>query len=284
MAQTTYQKIEEYIDLMAKNGYSAHYILQQLAPIRVTYYDGDICGITPNVTTLQNRAKKATGNLEVPVFLLSDFLQENKYPKPTYLSDLNIHPVVRRFFEALHNLIPDYELYLDPPSNPNEFVAIEKYFECKLPKAFKDFYLVTNGGDKMNRMQLFCYDELAKLENIIDFSKTRLEYCMPEGYEPYFNSSKPMAFATDENSRELWLNFDNNLEDKATIIETDLEFGSISFVANSFEEFLNNVAERMENPENASIRYTNNTSYPYSISWEGALYETLRLNSSEKEF
>lgn len=279
MAQTTYQKIEKYIDLMTKNGYCANYILEQLKPISVTYFDGNTSGITPNITTLQDRAKKATGNLEVPVLLLSDFLKENKYPKPAYLSDLNIHPVVRRFFEALYNLIPDYELYLDPPCNPDEFVAIEKHFECKLPKAFKDFYLVANGGDKMNMMQLFYIDQLTRLENIIDFSKTALEYGMPEGYEPYFKSSKPIAFTINENNCALWLNFDNDLEDKATIIQTDIEFDSIAFVANSFEEFLNNVAERMENPENVSIRYTNHASYPYCINWKIALYETLRLNS-----
>ena len=187
--------------------------------------------------------------------------------------------MVRRFFEALYNLIPDYELYLDSPCNPDEFVAIEKYFECKLPKAFKDFHLIANGGNKMNVMQLFCYDNLIELEHIIDYSKIGLKDAMPAGYEPYFKSSKPMVFAIDENSCVLWLNFDNNLEDKATIIKTDIEFGSIAFVANSFEEFLNNIAERMEKLDNTSIGYTNHTSYPYSIGWEGSLYETLKLNS-----
>ncbi len=68
MAQTTYQKIEEYIDLMAKNGYSAHYILEQLAPIPVTYVDGNTYGITPNITTLQDRAKKLLVALKYLLF------------------------------------------------------------------------------------------------------------------------------------------------------------------------------------------------------------------------
>ena len=133
MAQTTYQKIEEYIDLMIARGYSASYIIEQLETKKENLLN-DFNDLTNKINN------SANGNLTTPTYLLSDFLKERQHPKPAYLSDMSIHPAVRRYFEALYNIFDDYELYFAPPCNPDEFIAIEEHFEIKLPKAFKDFY------------------------------------------------------------------------------------------------------------------------------------------------
>ncbi len=237
--QNIYHKIEEYIDLMIIKGYSANYILEQLRLKGANYYDSTI-----------NKAKNAQGNIESPIHLLSEFLKGIQHPKPVYLSDLTVHTSVRQLFEALYNLVADYELYIAPPCDSNEFLTIEEHFEVKLPKSFKDFYSITNGQYR-ETIPIFGYYYLVQINHIIEISETGLKYAMPNGKENYFSSSKPIAFAYNEDSNILWLDFDTLSENnKMKVITTDVDFNTINVIADSFEAFLNNVTNLMEKPEN----------------------------------
>ena len=284
MAQTTYQKIEEYIDLMVSKGYSPDYILEQLETKKEN--------LRNNFNDLSNKINNnATGNLTTPTYLLSDFLKERRHPKPAYLSDMSIHPAVRRYFEALYNIVDDYELYFAPPCNPDEFTAIEKYFEITLPKAFKDFYLITNGGGEKINVDgkeiipaFYCYYPLS-LKYIIENSKEEAKWYIADSpymkemgfeYEVYLNSSNPMIFAFDNSGNGLWFDSNEIFENGIEIVETGADFFERVPITKSFEELLNNVSKSMEKVENITIDYKNDPSYPYHLEWQIDLYEVLR--------
>lgn len=274
MAQTTYQKIEEYIDLMIARGYSADYILEQLE----TKKDN----LVSRYEELEEKANNANGDLDAPIYLLSDFLKERRHPKPAYLSDMSIHPVVRRYFEALYSVVDDYELYLAPPCNSDEFIAIEENFEIKLPKALKDFYLITNGGSEM--MPTFYWYPPIELKYLINWSKEQSKY-HTKGNSYYeaemcFKSLKPMIFTGGDSADGLWFDFDTSLENGMEVVEIGADVYK-TFITKSFEELLNNISECMEKPENIIVEY-----YPKGsqLEWQLGLYEVLRLDTPKKIF
>lgn len=262
MAQTTYQKIEEYIDLMIARGYSADYILEQLE----TKKDN----LVSRYEELEEKANNANGDLDAPIYLLSDFLKERRHPKPAYLSDMSIHPVVRRYFEALYSVVDDYELYLAPPCNSDEFIAIEENFEIKLPKALKDFYLITNGESSLGHY--FNYYYLMPLSNVNVIDTLVWENGL-------FKSSKPLPFACDNSGNYLLLdsNPENNLETE--IIEFGADIWEKVFICLNFEIFLDTLSHNIEKGKlEITCDYDGETEYK-SFEWYVAFYDMFHPRS-----
>ncbi len=294
MAQTTYQKIEEYIDLAVAKGYSKDYILGQLYTKKINLgysldfeRDRSFDEYLRYYPDLKNKVDNALGNSVIPIFLLSDFLKERAYPKPVYLSDLNVHPVVRRYFNALYNLIDDYEVYFARPCNPSEFTTIEEHFGIELPKAFKDFYLITNGASTM--IPTFYWYDPIELKYIIEASKTASEFYLSDnpyweenGFNPpvVFKSLKPMIITNSETGNDLYFDFDTNLEGGMEVVEIGSDV-DMTFIARSFEELLNNLSKSMENTESIFIRYFKDN-FPYSFEWRIGVYEALNPTLLEK--
>lgn len=265
MAQTTYQKIEEYIDLMIARGYSATYIIEQLETKRDN--------LVSRYEELEENANNATGNLTTPIYLLSDFLRERRHPKPAYLSDMSIHPAVRRYFEALYNVVDDYELYLAPPCNPDEFIAIEEHFEIKLPKALKDFYLITNGESSLGNY--FNYYHLSFLSNIDNSVVLQRSW----EKESLFKASKPLAFACDNCGNYLVLDSDpeNNLETK--ILEFGADIFETVFICLNFEIFLDTLSHNIENGKlEITCDYDEEIEYK-SFEWYVSFYDMFHPKS-----
>ena len=139
------EKILDYcLELMYKN-HTFEQVENALQPIK-HFFSRDTYRVL--IDDLRNRENDKTRKYEgrkYPDFELNDTFKSPSLPKPAYLSDEKIHPSVRNLFEALYQKLPEYSAYLYPPCNEEDLLLVEKTFEVELPKAFKDFYRITDG-------------------------------------------------------------------------------------------------------------------------------------------
>ncbi len=169
-------------------------------------------------------------------------MAQTHYPKPAFLSDLTIHASVRRYFEALYNLINDFEVgYPVAHYTEEELLQLETHFEIKLPKAFRDFCLVAN----TNGRYYFGSYNLRSFKDVMNISGHVEKYIkgIPDDEDRLFKSSKPIPFGDDCVGNDIFLDFISNSEYQISIFGSEEE--SVINTPN-FENFLDGISKQME--------------------------------------
>ena len=101
-----YDKVQDYCFGLKNQGYSIEQIENALLPIAHILSNGTRYNLLESCKTHRNLGVSQFTR-KFPEFVLTDALERKFYPKPAYLEDENLHPSVKRFFEAMYAKLPE---------------------------------------------------------------------------------------------------------------------------------------------------------------------------------
>ncbi len=228
-----------------------------------------------------------------PDFVLEDALERKFYPKPAYLEDENLHPSVKNFFEAMYAKLPEYPFHLNPPCTDEALALLEQHFENPMPKAFKDFYKITDG---------FCMSVTEEFISVMAILKESVEFqdnsFERDEFSPYKEIVQPYYYHKN------WLIFTNPMDsgdffaidfvpaEKGTwgqIIEGGADFFYGEFVCQNFETILDKITEKVLKSDLFIATLTYNFTYEnrfcflcksdWTLDWKNSDCDLYYLNS-----
>ncbi len=253
-----YDKVQDYCFGLINQGYSIEQIENALLPIAhilansTRYYLLESCKTQRNLGLSQFTRK-------FPNFILTDALERKFYPKPAYLEDENLHPSVKRFFEAMYAKLPEYPFHLNLPCTDKALALLEERFETPMPKAFSDFYKITDG------LCMPIIQDFGSIEQILAVSQYWREsvyddegywknnnyqeyYVTPEDIiQPYYYHKNWLIFCCTEGTGDFYA-IDFVPGAKGTlgqIIESGANLGQGFLRCESFETMLDKLTERV---------------------------------------
>ncbi len=242
-----YDKVQDYCFGLISQGYSIEQIENALSPIAhilsymTRYYLLESCKTQKNLGTSQFTRK-------FPNFVLADALERKFYPKPAYLEDENLHPSVKRFFETMYAKLPEYPFHLNPPCTDKALALLEERFETPMPKAFSDFYKITDGFCTPITQEFLSIIQILEQSQYYREDETQPEYTSPEiVVQPYYYHNKWLIFCSTEGTGDFYA-IDFAPGAKGTlgqIIESGANLCEGFFRCESFEIMLDKLTERV---------------------------------------